>query len=55
VRDTTPLDLRYEWAARRYCLKHQYKLMSSEIYTSERIRKSVTAILDQTGLRHQRK
>jgi len=53
-RDTTPLDLRYEWTAKRLC----YRLRFSEIvkespkgYTEHRIREAVNAIIREAGLR----
>lgn len=45
VRDTTPLDLRYEWAARRYCLRFSYKEMATDEHSPEKIRKAVAVIL----------
>jgi hypothetical protein len=50
-RDTTPLDLRYEWAARRYCLRIPYKSMALKGYTETRIRQSVSRVLREAGLR----
>jgi hypothetical protein len=50
VRGTSPLDLRYEWAARHYCLEDDYKEMSSEKYSADRIGKTVRAILREVGL-----
>jgi hypothetical protein len=50
-RDTTPLELRYEWAARRHCLNKPYKSMAKAGYTAERIRKSVIRTLREAGLR----
>ena len=50
-RETTPLDLRYEWAARRHCLRVPYKSMAQKGYTEARIRQSVTRILREAGLR----
>jgi hypothetical protein len=44
------LELRYEWAAQRYCLKKQYKEMSTDVYTAEQIRKIVTAIFREADL-----
>ena len=50
-RETTPLDLRYEWAARRHCLRVPYKSMAEKGYTEARIRQAVMKILRETGLR----
>ena len=50
VRDTTPLDLRYEWAARRYCLNVPYKQLASGGYTDSRIKRIVLQILKESGL-----
>ena len=49
-RGTTPLDLRYEWAVRRHCLKEQYKAMASDKYNADQIRKVVSEILKQARL-----
>lgn len=51
VKGTTPIEMRYEWAARRYCLKEQFKAMASENYNAEQIRKSATRILLEIGLK----
>jgi hypothetical protein len=51
VRDTSPLELRYEWAAQRYCLKVPFKRLSTEQYSEDRIKKAVYVILDELGLR----
>jgi hypothetical protein len=50
TRDTTPLDLRYEWTAKRYCLRLPYSELAIAGYTAERIRKSVSVTLKQAGL-----
>jgi hypothetical protein len=50
TRDTTPLDLRYEWAARWYCLGESYKAISTDEYKVDRVRKTIKAILRQAGL-----
>jgi len=50
TRDTTPIKLRYEWAAKRHCLRTPYKELASGGYTAERISKTVSAILKQAGL-----
>ena len=50
IRGKVPLELRYEWAAQRYCLKKQYKEMSTDVYTAEQIRKIVTAIFREADL-----
>jgi hypothetical protein len=51
TRDTSPLELRYEWAAQRYCLGKQFKEMASATYSPERIRKAVRAIFKEADLR----
>jgi hypothetical protein len=51
VRGTTPLDLRYEWAARRYCYNTPYKKLATKGYTDDRIKQSVGVILKEIGLR----
>ena len=55
TRDTAPLDLRYEWAARRYCEKKLYKEMATDEYSADRIRKTVRAIFIEIGLQDHRK
>ena len=50
TRGKVPLELRYEWGAQRYCLKKQYKEMSTDVYTAEQIRKIVTAIFREADL-----
>jgi hypothetical protein len=51
TRETSPLDLRYEWAARRYCLREAYKSMSSDEWSADRIRKVVARIFVEIGLK----
>lgn len=48
------LDQRYEWAARRYCLREQYKAMSTDEHNAEKIRKIVTEILKLADIRQRR-
>lgn len=50
VRDTTPLNLRYEWAARRLCYRATYRELAEKGYSEERIRQSVNQILRKAGL-----
>jgi hypothetical protein len=50
ARDTTPSDLRYEWAARRICYRTPYKKLAKAGYSSERIRQSVLQILKKARL-----
>ena len=51
VRDkNVSLDLRYEWAAQRYCLKKQFKELASDQHSAEKIRKTVGKILSELGL-----
>lgn len=52
TRDTTPVHLRYEWAAKRLCLNTPFPRLAKEEaskgrsgYTEVRIRKAVTAII----------
>jgi hypothetical protein len=51
VRDTTPLNLRYEWAARRHCLREPYRTIASSGYTEARVKQAVLKILRKTGLK----
>jgi hypothetical protein len=50
-----PLELRYEWAARKYCFNEQYKSMSSAKHSPDTIRKTVSKILSGAGLDKRRK
>jgi hypothetical protein len=50
----SPFQLRYEWAAQRYCLRKQFKEMASDKYSAERIRKAVQVIFRDTGLRERK-
>jgi hypothetical protein len=43
----SPLNLRYEWAARKYCFNEQYKSMASGKHSPETIRKAVSKILSE--------
>jgi len=51
TRDTTPVELRYEWAARRHCLRIPYKELASDKYAEARIKRAVLQILRDTGLK----
>jgi hypothetical protein len=55
VRDTTPLDLRYEWAAKRICYNTPFRELAQQEaakgYTEHRIRQAVKRIITETGLR----
>jgi len=51
TRDTSPLELRYEWAAQRYCLRKPFKEMATDKYKVERICKAVNRIFKATGLK----
>jgi len=51
TRDTTPLDLRYDWAAKRYCLNLPYRRLVQGGFNEDRIKKAVIAILKEAGLR----
>ncbi len=56
VRDkNTPINLRYEWAARRHCLGEQFKSMSSDAHSADKIRKAVYKVFDDTGIPYKRK
>lgn len=57
TRDTTPLDLRYEWAARRFCYRKSFpELAAEEVsngkhYTEDCIKRTVNRIIREAGLR----
>ena len=46
----SPLVLRYEWAARRYCYNEPYRDMSTAEHSPDQIRKAVTKILAETEI-----
>jgi hypothetical protein len=52
TRDTTPLNLRYEWAAQRICYNTPYKKLADaeKGYSEDRIKQSVRRILEKAGL-----
>jgi len=41
---STSLEMRYEWAARRYCFNEPYKDMATDEHSPDKIRKSVNTI-----------
>jgi hypothetical protein len=43
---------RYEWAAKRYCLKLPYKDMASAAHSPEKIRQSVSRIFREAGIKN---
>lgn len=49
-RNTTPLELRYEWAARRHCLRHGWKEMATDRHSAAKIRQAALPILKELGL-----
>lgn len=53
--DTTPLDLRYEWAAHRLCYRTPFpeiaKAEATRGYSEERIKQVVSRIIREAGLR----
>lgn len=55
TRDTTPLELRYEWAAKRICYRTPFPELAKEEaakgYTEHRIKQAVKRIITETGLR----
>jgi len=51
TRDTTPLDLRYEWAAQRICYRTPYRELAKAGYTAERVKQSVLQILKTAGVK----
>jgi hypothetical protein len=51
IRDTTPLELRYDWVARRICLREPYKKLATKGYSEDRIKRSVQRILKEADLR----
>jgi hypothetical protein len=51
VRGTVPLNLRYDWAARKYCLGEAYKAMATDKCSADTIRKVAARIFAQIGLK----
>lgn len=52
ARDTTPLNIRYEWAAKRICYHTPYRELADaeKGYSEERVRQSVNQILRKASL-----
>jgi hypothetical protein len=52
TRDTTPINLRYEWAARRFCYRTLYRKLADPKsgYSEERVKHAVRQILKKAGL-----
>jgi hypothetical protein len=51
TRETTPLDLRYEWAAKRFCYNTPYRELAVAGYNEGRIKKTVAAIFREGDIR----
>jgi hypothetical protein len=51
VRGTTPIELRYEWAAKRYCLNTPYRKLAHKGFSEDRIKQAVLKILRTVGLK----
>lgn len=51
VRETTPLNLRYEWAAKRFCYRTPYKELADGGYNGNRIKQAVLKILKEGDIR----
>lgn len=49
-----PLQLRFEWAARRYCYNEPYKDLSTAVHSPETVRKAVAKVFLETEI-HRRK
>jgi hypothetical protein len=50
TRGETAIELRYEWAAKRYCLNIGFKQMATDKHSANKISKMVAAILEDLGL-----
>ena len=48
---SSPLTLRYEWAARRYCYNEPYKDLATNEYSPSNIQKAVSKIFEDTAIR----
>jgi hypothetical protein len=54
TRDTTPLNVRYEWAAKRICLKQSFPEIAAKskpLASVDAIKKAVYQIMRETGLK----
>jgi len=54
TRDTTPIDIRYEWAAKRACLNTPFKQIakeSSHRASEDAVKKAVNRILREVGIK----
>ena len=54
TRDTTPIDLRYDWTAKRLCYRTPFPEIAKaegKGYTMERIKRAVNLIIREAGLR----
>jgi DNA-binding NarL/FixJ family response regulator len=49
-RGRAPLDRRYEWAVRRYCLGHRYKDIATDEFNEATIRQAVSRIFSELKL-----
>jgi hypothetical protein len=55
VRDkNTPIELRYEWAARRYCLRTPFKVMATDSHDADKIRKAVAKVFEDVGVKYRK-
>jgi hypothetical protein len=50
TRETTALNLRYEWTAQRMCYRTPYHRMAKAGYSADRIKQSVLQILKKAGI-----
>lgn len=50
-----PLNLRYEWTARKYCYNEPYKDMASANHSPETVRKTVSKILNKAEIEKRKK
>jgi hypothetical protein len=52
TRDTTPLDLRYEWAAKRVCYRLRYREIAEGGYSEDRVKRAILKILKEADVRN---
>ena len=50
-KDKASLELRYEWAAKRYCYNEPYKDLATDKHSPEKIRKAVAKVLAEAEIR----
>ena len=50
--ETGPLDLRYEWAAKRVCYRLRYREIADGGYSEDRVKRAILKILKEADVRN---